>query len=682
VTRAGWRGAARLAVVVATLLPARAARAATPAAAPGGQRADGDGQDDDDDDDDDVVAPAMPRKEVGPLVKGVFADQRFVFCHDARYPLTRDEVAWCGLKPQDRAACPALEQACAGGVRAQLVSRRQPMEISLPDLPLPGRALLWLLLGGAFVAVVVMLVRQTLAQRAPRDTEVEVPVADDPAAAAAAAKARAVETDVARLLARAQAAADRGDYGAAITDAYAAVLRKLEGADVVRVEADRTNGDHLRDVGARRPELRADVAQVIADVEEVEFGGLPATPARFGGVKERVLRVVGAWLGPALVLLAAGATLAGCQPDRQHWDESPSGRAAVVAFLRSYGFDVHERFASLTKIDDAIGQIVIVPGTPIDEPAWKSLRAWVEAGGRLILAGVEPPADWGAAHLAPGNAHATAPLQVTPGWAGLLGPLTVVVPGARALAGAGPAPLASSSAGDDQQASATVVAGGGGPYIVAREYGEGGLLLLADDQLLTNAALLAGDNARFLSELLRMASARIDLAGELTGLAAETPLSAVQRGRLAPVLCQLALLAICFFVWRGARFGRAVDPANERRRSFSEHARAVGLRYARARGDRLALELYGAYAFERLRDRLHVGGARGLSATAEAVAVRTGRPLGEVMRILVEARETEGAAAPGAPAAPSEGGAGDLTTLRQLAALLAESHHRRTDGGG
>jgi hypothetical protein len=201
------------------------------------------------------------------------------------------------------------------------------------------------------------------------------------------------------------------------------------------------------------------------------------------------------------------------------------------------------------------------------------------------------------------------------------------------------------------------------------------VIVFADDFLFTNAGLLPADNALFLTELLRQGGMHVELAGELTGLVSPSPVSAVARGRLAPALAQMALLAVLFFLFKGSRFGRPMDPAAERRRDFVEHARAVGLHYARARAGRLCLELYGAYALERLRERLNLRGARNLSAIAEAVAARTGRPLGRVMRVLVEAQGAPAQAsdtlAKQVPTAASD--AEDLATLAELATLLEQT---------
>jgi hypothetical protein len=191
--------------------------------------------------------------------------------------------------------------------------------------------------------------------------------------------------------------------------------------------------------------------------------------------------------------------------------------------------------------------------------------------------------------------------------------------------------------------------------------------VLADDRLFTNASLLVGDNARLLVELVLTGGRRVEIGGELTGLVSTNPISSVQRGRLAPVLLQLLLLIVLFFVYKGAHFGRPVDPVVSRRRAFAEHARAIGLQYARGRAARHALAVYGGYALERMRERLRLSSGKGLGAVAEEVAARSGRPLGEVMRVLLEAKPVE------APAPGNIGAANDLATMREIATLLAST---------
>jgi hypothetical protein len=527
-------------------------------------------------------------------------------------------------------------------------------------MPPIGRLLLWILLAAAIALLVTVLARHALKQRRPDDPEEAPPPEAEPGAAA---PVNVVETDVARLLELARAAAAAGDFGKAIEAAYAALLRKLEGANLVRVEADRTNGDHLRDLARAQPELRPPVAAVVAEVERVEFGGEPPTEERFRFVHDRVMGLLVQRMGPLLLLFGLATMLAGCPVDRGGWERAPDGRGAVVTLLQKYGFEAKERWAGLEKLDEKLDQLLLVPGARIDEEGWKALHTWVSAGHTLIVSanrdlpawlgetstrGSAQPMTLDSAHIA---RFAGTKLALPVGW-------QLSKPRGRPLVRRGPE-----------------------IYVSEWDEGDGRVVLFADDQLFNNIALLPAENARFFTDLMRPGGKHVEMAGELTGQVAHDPVTSVRRGKLAPALIQLALLALVFFAYKGTRFGRAVDPITGRRRTFSEHARALGLKYARARATRYGLELYGAYALERLRERLNLGSERSLSAMAEAIAARTGRPLGDVMRVLVQAREATAAPTPApapplpgvAPPAPPPPSPDDLAAVRQLASLLAQT---------
>jgi hypothetical protein len=626
-------------------------------------------KDDGTDDDDDDARPAqVAAKDVGPLLEQTFADKRFAFCHDAEYPLTEQEARWCPLLIKSDARCPTFALACARGPAAHHEGTQPPersRSLSLPELPAVAKLVLWILLGAGLALLIGILARHAIAQRRP-PTDDEPAPDPEPGATAPAARTQ-VETDVERLLALARAAAAAGDFGRAIAAAYAALLRKLEGAGLVRVEAHRTNGDHLRDLGQAQPELRPPVAAVVAEVERLEFGGELPTEERYRFVHDRVMGLLVQRLGPLLVLLGLVLGAGSCRLDRGAWDHSPSGRAGVMALLQKYGFETHERWSGLEKLGQAEGgaaldQLLLMPNANIDDAGWAALRTWIgQAGHTLIVTADRELPDW----LGKRSIEETSPSAL---------PLTLEgkhVPGFGHVQLALPSAFHLAEAGRGQP----VLRRGPALYAVTFPMDDGVVYLLADDHLFTNAALLAGDNARFLTELLRPGGRRLELAAELTGVVSHDPVTSVRRGKLAPVLLQLTLLLIVFFVYKGARFGRAVDPVSGRRRAFAEHARALGLKYARGRATRYGLEVYGTYALERMRERLNLGPERSLSAIAEAIVARTGRNLGDVMRVLVQAREAASNPAGSAAlhAAPPPPAPEDMVALRQLAGMLAQT---------
>jgi hypothetical protein len=622
---------------------------------------------------------ALPNKDVAPLVKAVF-EKNFRFCTDPAYPLTSDELKWCALLGKDDTRCPALAKACNRGATAEVVGQRarpqRSTSISLPSVGLPGKILLWIVLGAVVFAIVYAIAKQSLGQRTP-DREEAIEVATDAPEDPAAAAARQVETDVQRLLDRARAAAAAGDFAGGVGDAYAALLRKLEGGGIVTIESHRTNGDHVRDVGRQVPALRPRMQAVVSNVEEVQFGGGPPTEGHYRAVLTGVVGLLGEKLAaclPFVINLGLGlglaTMLAGCSIDRDRWDHSPSGRAGVIDLLQRYGFTPRERLIALSKIDKSVSSLVLLPGASVDEAGWDAIAAWTSDGGSLLIAGGQRtlPA-WIGAQAAPeaaGPATPTptpkpaptptpkpAPLTVPAGQSERLPRLKAVVPGGKLVKISPPPqkPDKKAAAGDEQDEEedededeeyippAPLLLREKTPYAVEATYEGGGrAIVLADDRLLTNASLLVDDNARLLIELLRPGGAKLELAGELTGLVSQNPVTSVQRSRLGPAMLQLSLLIVLFFIYKGAHFGRPVDPAAASRRAFAEHARAIGLLYGRTRAGRHALEVYGSYALERMRERLNLVGGKGMLAVAEEVATRTGRPLGEVMRVLVESR--------------------------------------------
>jgi len=640
-------------------------------------------------------ADAFPRKDVPALVKEVFAAP-VPFCTNPRYPLTKDEVRWCALLPKQDPRCPELAHACNRGATAELVGRRaRPQQsstsIRFPSAAAPVRVLLWILLAVGVAFLIFLITRQALAQRRPdKEETIEVAAPGGPDDAAAAA-ARQIETDVQRLLERARAAAARGDFGAALDDAYAALLRKLEGSGIVTVESHRTNGDHVRDVGRQLPALRPRMQAVVSNVEEVQFGGSAPTESRFRSVMLDVVGLLGERLAacvPFIVAVGLAGLLAGCGDDRDSWEHSTSGRVLVVDLLKRYGFTARERLAPLSKLDASVSSLLLLPDTRVEDADWNAIAKWTGEGGALIVAGgTRALPEWIGATIVADTAATPAtpattsppPLTVPPEQVDRLPKLTAVVPDGSRVQITTPAPRQQpySEDGDEEDPPPLpIIVRGKVSYAVERTYEGGGrAIVLADDRLLSNVSLLVDDNARLLVELLRPGGPKLELTGELTGLVSQDPITSVQRGRLAPAILQLLLLIVLFFVYKGAHFGRPVDPIASSRRAFSEHARAIGMQYGRRRAGRHALEIYGSYALDRMRERLNLTGGKGLLAVAEEVATRTGRPLGDVMRVLVESRPpNQRPADPERDALAQEANsAKDLATLRDLYTLLATS---------
>ena len=619
-----------------------------------------------------VSEPAQPLPEPAKAVRETFASRSFQFCHEPGYPLTSVEKAWCDLGAGENAqACPSLREACKNDALAKQIELREPFSFHLPELGLPVRLLLWILLGLGVAMLVFALVRHFL-DRKSKDDVVRTQSPDSAEEDRVAALARQVETDVQRLLERARTEAAAGDFRGAIGDAYAALLRRLEGAGVVRVEPDQTNGDYVRQVRSERPAIARRMAEVVDSVECAQFGEQAVSREGFAGVWTRVMGLLAERIG--MLLVASGLVIFGlsCGMPRVDWDHSPSGRAGVVDYLGKRGFKVHERLLSVAKIGDSKAeQLVLLPGAHLGEDEWKAVKRWVLEGEHaLVVAGGrrELP-DWIGVRIVEKQAARSEPIALGDAEAKRFGALRVRVPEANLL--------------ESKPGGETLLSRKQAPYAAERWLGgddddDGNrVLVLADDFLFRNASLLVADNAAVLDNLLRDGGTTVELAGDLTGLVASNPVESVRRGRLGPAMLQLMAFLLVFFVCKGARFGRPTHSQRTLRREFAEHVRALGLHYARARGERLALGFIGSYAGERLRDRFGLHVDRSLSGLACAVATRTGRPVGEVMRMLLEARDA-------GKGVPAEKGARDLETAAELCKLLEETGgtggHKRIPG--
>ena len=621
-------------------------------------------------------APAQPVVEPAQALREIFASRHFEFCHEPKYPLTPAEKAWCDLGAGDNTqACPALRQVCKNDAQASQLELREPISFRLPELGLPLRLLLWILLGLGVAMLVFALVRHFLDHKS-KDDVVRTHSPDSAEDERAAALARQVETDVQRLLERARAEAAAGDFRAAIGSAYAALLRRLEGAGLVHVEPDQTNGDYVRKVKQDRPAIARQMSDVVDAVETAQFGDGAVTREGFDGVFARVTGLLAERMGVLLVLAGLLMLGAACGQPRDSWDHSPSGRAGVIAYLGKRGFKVHERLLSVTKINDKINdspaadgtaeQLILLPGAHLGDEEWKAVKKWILTGDRaLVIAGGrrELP-DWIGMRIVEKQAAHSEAVALGDAETKRWGALRVRVPEANLL--------------ENKPDSRSLLARKQAPYAAERwlvrqlnndndnDDDSNRVLVLADDFLFRNASLLVADNAVVLDKLLRDGGTSIELAGDLTGLVSSNPVESVRSGRLGPAMLQLAAFLLVFFVCKGARFGRPTHSQRIQRREYAEHVRALGLHYARARGERLALGFVGTYASERLRERCGLRVDRSLSGLAEAVATRTGRPVGQVMRMLLEARDAS-------KGVPAEKGARDLETVGELCKLLEET---------
>ena len=253
--------------------------------------------------------------------KEILADPAYAFCHDPQYPLTPQEAQWCPVLAQTQQEelkrCPAFVQACdarravlkgAGRLSSRAVedegqaqeraggggpsrgaedrADEDEDEFELPVLGGLAEVLFWLVIGLALVMLVVAIVRN-LAQSRAVEPEPEEPgdsqSALDPDAAQAAAAARAMETDVERLLSMARDCAQRGAFADAVDFSHAALLRRLDHEGLIRLHASRTNGEYVRELRGNAS-LVDPVRDALRRVDRAQFGPQGATASVFDDI--------------------------------------------------------------------------------------------------------------------------------------------------------------------------------------------------------------------------------------------------------------------------------------------------------------------------------------------------------------------------------------------------------------
>lgn len=643
----------------------------------------------------------------------ILADDRFAFCHDERYPLTPPEARWCPpVGPEHNPRCPAFRRAC-DAPRAALdplgrlgFSRRAgespedgpeepkntddhkraddppappkpaPQEppqrrddLELPELGGVGRLLFWaIVVLGALLVAFLIFRNSVTRRREDAPVEPDGPTATTTPLVADAPPGPPVR-DVQALLEQARAAASAGDFARAILRAHAALLHRLDHDGKIRVTPSRTNGDHLRDL-ASDPALRAQVGEVVRDVEQVQFGAQTPDAGTYERVVQRVVPIATRRADTLAVLLAA-ASLLSCDPPAGGlpFDLSPSGAQAVIELGAAHDRDIRFRTAPLADLVDATfpqrnpRTLVLLHDAAVDPALWPGLLAWATGSNHLVLAGLPPPPELNLSLVPGASGHV---LKVSPDLTATFGPLELVTPDGAVL----------DPAGADATRRALLEYADGSLYAAQfhRDWQPDNITVLADDRLFTNGGLMLGDNPDLLIRLLAdLGPTDVELVDALLGLGADSPVDAVQRARLTPIVLQIFALLALFWLWRGVHFGRPRDPPVGSRRRFAEHVQALGAQYFRGRATRHALRLYAAWALERLRDRTSSSRQPGLYALAQAIAARTGDDEHQVMQTLVEANTLRDDATVGT-ARPARhdplAAADDLRLMQALARLV------------
>lgn len=651
---------------------------------------------------------------LGASGQGVLENEDYRFCHEPQYPLYEDERRWCELGGDPNPRCPDLPKACSnhvepgpdgrfssdwGSTNGNVGDDESPGRTAPPDgdgrearpdrqkLELPSvlSPIAQLLLIGLFIAGLVLIARHILENRHddPDDEPVEPQVTPSPEEAQGAVIRAAKETDVTRLLNLARAEASAGRYDAAIEYAYAAALRRLDGDGFIELHHSRTNGDYLRRLRRGQPNLAQHLRGVVREVEGVQFGARAPTRERFDAVLSGVMAILGRGTA-ALVLLLTLFGLPGCSDGAGKdepkpvigGDTSPAGERAVLEAIATQSPKVSYRIEPLNLIEDDVGTLIILPGAGPEDDDWEPIVAWVEKGGRLILAGARPqhedlelfedPVEAPEPQLFSGYFVGFSDMD---GWTLKVPPSSGLLPQIGLTEGEPVLYRYTSRDYEDEEISV---------YAVGVYRGEGEIIAFENDDFFTNIAMSIEDNARAMAAMAHRYDARsVQVCTTWTGRGSSSPFDAVREADLTPLVVQLLLFVALLLLYRGIAFGRLRDPEARGRRAFVDHVRALGSHYARAQATGYAWQAYAAWALDQIDQRLPGQRRRGLQATASAIAARTHWPETEVITLLIAATDATQRSGPAslrgpasAPHTDTDEDSSSLHNLQRMAAML------------
>lgn len=601
-----------------------------------------------------VVKPPLAQSDVeahlGPLL------DKHAFCKKKDYRIPPSDRELCSLSEQARARCPNIVEACRGAQPEPPPRKARSFEGFDLNVLSVLRSLVWLIVIVGITFLVFSVLRRLISVKDTEDGSDDSEPSSAGVDEAEAPLAAANETDVDRLLARARQAAQGGDFAAAVRDAYAALLRKLDRDGLIEVHRSRTNGDYRRAL-SHTPLLQAEFASIVRTVESIQFGSELPSQQAFQAMWQKVLAIAGRGALFMVLLCAAFSSTACVEFDRDPpasalgCGETPGGYSVMCEVVAAHATSLKRRIRRLDEIDESVNKLIVLQEALLSSDEWQVLDDWVKISGHtLVLASVSNPVS-DALDIRLAEKRCTSPTLVDRTVQSSYGVATELAAPKNALA-------------LEADASWILSACDAGPTLVGQTYGDGNMLVLPNSQFLTNLSLAAADNAYFAANVIARDSGNVEVVGEWTGSGSESPLDAMNSAKLTPWLLQLLLVAVLLALWKGPHFGLPRDPVTSQRHAFVEHIQALGLKYARSRASGHALSHYGAWALTRLHERVLPGSRATMSELSSALAKLTGREENDVLKILIAAKSAQDEAHDAAT--PEE----HLKTMRELESLL------------
>lgn len=537
--------------------------------------------------------PSTSRADVArEASRAAMRETAYRFCSAPPTPLGQDEKALCPLA-HDLEGCEPLVRACEAQPVLEDHDGRRGLLDAFASL---ARAFAWVLVVAIVLAVAIPLVRGLLqAKRDKAVRDVNVRHRGEPSPVEEPASIEGV-SDAEQALHEADERARNGEFGKALSLYLAASLTALDRSGRIRLARHRTNGEYVRSLDD--PASRSALAEIVREVDKVEFGKLPPNQDDVARVASKATSLV-----RAIVAFTALLSLVGCAPlQRRMGDSDPAGDALPIEVLKRTGFDAGYLTTSLATlpIDDTTHSTIVIVDmdrVPLEEDAEAHLMRWVEAGGELVLFG--SPSSW------------PKELEASSKTLGDDGPRDVVV---GAPGGGVHARIASRNS--FAWGRAEIVARlGDAPYAGLVDEGDGIVLGVAGSDLFTNVSAARPDNAAALVTLIDILEGagdtsrrKIDVARRQDGVAPPSnPFAALARAGLTRGAIHALAASLVLFLAVGIRRARPRPARAAARRTFREHVEATGAFYGRAQAASHALAAYGRFVEMRLRERIPQG---------------------------------------------------------------------------
>lgn len=326
------------------------------------------------------------------------------------------------------------------------------------------------------------------------------------------------------------------------------------------------------------------------------------------------------WWVLVLGILALGGfwPFAARGPRHDSLSPGPFGKVAFFRLVQALHPETTRNLDSPMRLQDDVDTLCLLGPAQLPSRAqWDDLYDWVADGHSLLFApsGRDPSVDLAAFGLTIRPESESSEIQ------------TNLVTGEFSW-------LANAAISGHEPDEALVTAGSQA-VVVAQQVGEGVVVVVASDVIFANAVLAEKDNGVLAYRLLEACQIQgaIVVEESLNQAGAPAVLGLLFGAELRLVTLQLLLLLV-LFAWLGFyRFGRPVHLGTGTRRSFSEHARALGRLHWKQENGRAAVRRYFDYFRREVRLR---------SLRPADLARRAGEPEARVEQLLQVAQGSGG----------------------------------------